>query len=283
MNLKKDSLSSTTQSSLIRTRFAPTPSGYLHLGNAFSFVITWLLARRHGGKILLRIDDLDSSRKRPEFVEDIFQSLEWLGLDYDEGPVGPTDFDRNWSQTVRTANYHAALEKLADSNLVFGCACTRSTIREQTSDGRHPAVCAEQNLGRADLLEQTGLAWRLHTASIKTRIKWRDRPLISADSQGNKLQSVDLHEAMRDVVLRKKDGNASYQIASLLDDSNFNMNLVVRGKDLVDSTAVQLWLADRLNITAFQQSQFVHHELISGSRWRQTLEVGGLNFPQSDA
>ena len=97
---------------MIRTRFAPTPSGYLHWGNALSFVITWLMARQHAGTVRLRIDDLDQSRVRPDFIEDIFRSLEWLGLDYDRGPSGPDDFARNESQVHRIDLYRELLAEL---------------------------------------------------------------------------------------------------------------------------------------------------------------------------
>jgi glutamyl-tRNA synthetase len=95
-----------------RFRFAPTPSGYLHIGNALNFTLNWLAARLNGGKILLRIDDLDAERKRPEYVADIFKSLEWLRLDWDEGPKSPQDFEENWSQHLRLPLYFKQLDKL---------------------------------------------------------------------------------------------------------------------------------------------------------------------------
>ena len=95
-----------------RTRFAPTPSGYLHLGNAWSLALTWLLARSRGGSIHLRIDDLDAARLRPEYLEDIFASLEWLGLDWDGGPRDPADFLARHSQRLRLDRYRAALDVL---------------------------------------------------------------------------------------------------------------------------------------------------------------------------
>ncbi|NJL14359.1 MAG: hypothetical protein HC913_16005 [Microscillaceae bacterium] len=85
---------------VLRTRFAPTPSGFLHEGNAFSFVLTWLAARHFGGKIHLRIDDLDQTRCRPEYVEDIFRSLDWLGLDWDSGPQGVDDFLKTFPNNI---------------------------------------------------------------------------------------------------------------------------------------------------------------------------------------
>ncbi|MEQ8535610.1 MAG: glutamate--tRNA ligase family protein, partial [Imperialibacter sp.] len=94
------------------TRFAPTPSGFLHIGNIYSFLITWLLARKNNGQILLRIDDLDQERVRPEYVENIFRTLEWFGLDWDLGPSSVEQFEKEYSQLRRMEWYEAALQKL---------------------------------------------------------------------------------------------------------------------------------------------------------------------------
>ena len=98
----------------IVSRLAPTPSGYLHLGNAFSFILTWLLVRRLGGKLHLRIDDLDAPRLNKDCLEDIFIQLEWLGLDYDTGPQGPGDHLRHFSQSLRLEEYMSALEEIRE-------------------------------------------------------------------------------------------------------------------------------------------------------------------------
>ena len=97
----------------LRTRIAPTPSGFLHAGNGISFILTYVIARAFEGQILLRIDDLDAERMRPEYVEDIFKTLDWLGLEYDEGPTSPDDFYQNFSQHKRLDIYNHLIEKFS--------------------------------------------------------------------------------------------------------------------------------------------------------------------------
>ena len=122
----------------MKSRFAPTPSGYLHIGNGFNFVLTWLHARTRGGNILLRIDDLDKGRVRPEYVEDVFRTLDWLGLDWDEGPFGPSDLERKWSQHLRLDRYRSAIDELAFREIAFACALSRVQIIQS---GGYPGVC----------------------------------------------------------------------------------------------------------------------------------------------
>ena len=126
----------------IVSRLAPTPSGYLHLGNAFSFILTWLLVRRLGGKLHLRIDDLDAPRLNQDCLEDIFIQLEWLGLDYDNGPQGPDDHLRRFSQSLRLEEYMSALEEIRESGMLYACSCSRKQYlsKSKTVNTRGPAV-----------------------------------------------------------------------------------------------------------------------------------------------
>ncbi len=231
----------------LRSRFAPTPSGYLHEGNAYSFIMTWLMVRRAGGQIVLRIDDLDAARKRPEFVEDIFASLEWLGLDYDEGPSGPTSFETEFSQRHRIDLYEAALFRLRDSDQCFPCACTRASVR-QTSDGFHPPACRSAGTS----FEDADIAWRVPTPDES--VNWCD-----ADGRQH---AVLLDKSLRDVVVRRKGGLPAYQLASLVDDCHFRINHIVRGEDLLESTAAQRMLASKLGDDKFLQAEFFHHPLV---------------------
>lgn len=232
----------------LRTRIAPTPSGYLHLGNAFSFILTWLIARKENGSVLLRIDDLDAQRKRSEFVEDIFETLDWLGLDYDEGPVGPDEFERVYSQRCRLDLYREALDRLGGDESLFACGCTRGTVRS-ASDGLHPSSCRARGLSR----EAENVAWRVATP-VGAPVEWADADRAS--------RSVDLHNSMRDFVVRRKDGLPAYQLASLVDDSHFGVNYIVRGEDLLDSTAAQFHLAKLLGEARFSDTSFVHHSIL---------------------
>ncbi|MBF9143790.1 glutamate--tRNA ligase family protein [Hymenobacter properus] len=223
------------------SRLAPTPSGFLHLGNAVNFVLTWLLTRQAGGTLHLRIDDLDRARLRPAYLDNIFRVIDWLGLDYDHGPTGPDDFLRRHSQLLRLPEYNRVLRRLAQQpSLVHASQRTRT-------GGPEAAVP----------LETPGAAWRAHVPA-GTEIRFEDA------WQGE--TAVPLGALMPDFVIRKKDGVAAYQVASVVDDLRLGTTLIVRGLDLQPSTAAQLWLASQLSETsAFKAAriQFYHHPLLT--------------------
>lgn len=246
---------------MLLTRFAPTPSGYLHLGNAFSFIITWLLARLQGGCILLRIDDLDNERFRPEYLEDIFYSIDWLGLDYDLGPCGVADFHAAWSQHSRMDLYRQLLHKLQP--LLFACVCSRRTWQEASTDGQYPGTCLAKKLS----LTTADAVWRLVTP---------DNQLISFCEAGQ-IQPVQVspYEWMRHPVLRRKDGWPAYQVASVADDCHFGVNLVVRGADLFASTVVQCYIAECMGDARFRQIAFFHHPLLKGANGEKLSKSAG--------
>ena len=223
------------------SRLAPTPSGYLHLGNAVNFVLTWLLTRQAGGTLHLRIDDLDRARLRPAYLDNIFRVIDWLGIDYDHGPSGPDDFLRGHSQLLRLPEYNRVLRRLA---LVPGLV--QASQRTRTSNSDAPVA-----------LETPGAAWRAHVGAgteICFTDAWQDET------------NVPLGALMPDFVIRKKDGVAAYQVASVVDDLRLGTNLIVRGLDLQPSTAAQLWLATQLSETAAFNAarvQFYHHPLLT--------------------
>ena len=146
---------------MIRARLAPTPSGHLHWGNLYNFVLTWGEVRRAGGRLALRIDDLDATRARPEYVEDIFRTLEWLGFDWDEGPSGPDDFFKYHSQLSRIAEYRSWLSKWPG----YACACSRQEIKLRTQL-HYDGFCRQRRLPHVK--DQT--AWRSELGDI---ILWR--------------------------------------------------------------------------------------------------------------
>ena len=223
------------------SRLAPTPSGYLHLGNAVNFVLTWLCTRRAGGVLHLRIDDLDRARLRPVYLENIFRVIDWLGIDYDHGPSGPDDFLRHHSQLLYLSEYNAVLRRLAQRP-----GLVRASQRTRTGGLDAPVP-----------LETPGAAWRAQV-SAGTVISFID------SRQG--AISVPLAALMPDFVIRKKDGVAAYQVASVVDDLRLGTNLIVRGLDLQPSTSAQLWLAGQLSETsAFNAArmQFFHHPLLT--------------------
>jgi glutamyl/glutaminyl-tRNA synthetase len=226
----------TNNNQLLVGRLAPTPSGYLHLGNAVNFVLTWLLVRRAGGTLHLRIDDLDRARLRQPYLTNIFRVIDWLGIDYDYGPSGPDDFLRHYSQLLHLPEYNRVLRRLAQQpGLVYATRRSRTSPAEPVPLG------------------VPGAAWRV-----------RVPPTVHIAGLGE--QVVPLAELMPDFVVRKKDGVAAYQVASVVDDLRLGTTLVVRGLDLHPSTAAQLWLAAQLTETNnFNTSRihFYHHPLLT--------------------
>lgn len=230
---------------LYRTRIAPTPSGYLHIGNAFSFILTSLLAKLSGGKTLLRIDDLDHERKRPEYIQDIFHSLGWLGIHWDLGPQGPDDFEKQFSQVHRLSLYAESLNQLRLTDQIFACSCSRSN-----SEGGQPHRCKCETARIP--LESPAHAWRFRIG--KTEV-------VSIDDL--EPLRVRLGETTGNFVIRKRDGSPAYQLTSVVDDIHFQINLIVRGSDLLDSSAMQLKLKESLGNKA--SFKFIHHDLITGA------------------
>jgi glutamyl-tRNA synthetase len=246
---------------MLLTRFAPTPSGYLHVGNAFSFIITWLLARLQGGRILLRIDDLDNERFRPEYLEDIFYSLDWLGLDYDLGPSGVADFHAEWSQHRRIDLYRQLLAKLSPH--LFACNCSRRTWQEASTDGLYPGTCIAKKLP-------------LETDNAVCRLLTPDNQLIIFHEAG-KVEPVQASPSkwMRHPVLRRKNGLPAYQVASVADDCHFGINLVVRGADLFASTVAQCYIAACIGEERFQHINFLHHPLLKDAHGEKLSKSAG--------
>jgi glutamyl/glutaminyl-tRNA synthetase len=253
----------------LKTRFAPTPSGLLHPGNGLSFIITWVLARAAGASILLRIDDLDEQRRRLAYVEDIFYTLDWLGLDYDEGPAGVDDFLAHWSQRSRMDLYLQALGRLRHTtDGLYACCCTHRQLQASAvQKGIYAGSCRRAGLS----LDLPEVAWRLHVPE-ETRL-WCRGWGGAAD------QYLSPARLMGDFVVRKKDGDPAYQLSSVVDDLHFGVTAVVRGMDLLPSTAAQLYLASVLKEDVFLQLRFFHHPLLldgAGEKLSKSQGAGSL-------
>lgn len=242
------------------TRIAPTPSGYLHQGNAFNFLLNWLLARAQGGKVLLRIDDLDAPRAKPEYVQDLFETLEWLGLDWDLGPTGPDDLAANWSQTHRLPLYHTMLDSLRKNGHLFACECSRKTL--EPLQGPYPDICRH----KAIPFDKPDLAWRVYVPPAE---------VVSFDDGWQGDASVVLGSEVGSFVVRRRDGIPAYQIASLADDVHFGITTIARGIDLLTSTAQQLYLARLLGQQGFSGTQFYHHPLLLDSTGQKLSKSKG--------
>lgn len=235
---------------ILTTRIAPTPSGYLHIGNVFSFALTWALARKQNGKVILRIDDLDSTRFREEYLQDIFDTLHFLGIDYDEGPDDAADFHENYSQKIHLPFYDAVLQKLATKGMVYACPCSRTQLAGRIQEGKYPFTCRNKQ----HPLDLNNAAWRLRTPE-ETIISFNDLLL--------KCCNIQLSDHIPDFIVRRKDGIPAYQIASLCDDLRMGVNLIVRGEDLLSSTAAQLYLARVLGKVSFGEVLFLHHPVLN--------------------
>lgn len=233
------------------TRIAPTPSGFLHLGNAFSFLITKALAEKHGAKILLRIDDLDRERYRSEYVQDIFDTLDFLEIPIDIGPKNLQEFESEWSQIHRMALYEEALERLRDSRVIFSCDCSRKKIQELNPQGHYLGFCLDRRMS----LDKPETAWRVNTLDSDF-ITYREYP----DQKKTEL----IPEESAFYIVRKKDRLPAYHLTSVVDDAHFGVDLVIRGKDLHPSTLAQLDLSRLLGANALSNATFFHHPLIKG-------------------
>jgi len=256
-----------TQKKVVKSRLAPTPSGLLHPGNGLSFILTWALTRAQKGSLLLRIDDLDKERCRDTYLEDIFRTIDWLGIDYDEGPSGVADFKRYWSQHQRLELYQAALHELRQRKQVFACDCSRKKIRALRADGTYPNICQVRKLS----LDRAQVAWRFHLPTQD--IHWQAWPTAKIHTPATAYQDA--------FVVRQKNGRPAYQLASLIDDLHFGINWIIRGEDLRSSTIAQLRLAHALDKSSFLASTFYHHPLLLDENGRKLSKSKGAGSLQA--
>lgn len=238
------------------TRIAPTPSGFLHVGNILSFAITSALARENDAKVLLRIDDLDQARADTRYIQDIFDTLNYLEIPWDIGPQNVQEFNNEWSQTNRMRIYHEAIKKLCDKGLVFACTCSRQQIRNS-----QPCLC----LGKQIPFNTENASLRLLTGSQGIEITTLTGQIIIAA----------LPAKMRNFVIRRRDGIPSYQLASVVDDLYYDIDLIVRGEDLWASTIAQHELALALDDKRFSQVRFYHHPLLEESPGKKLSKSSG--------
>ncbi len=230
-----------------RTRFAPAPTGRLHLGHAVNAVYVWGLARAFDGRVLLRVEDHDRVRCRPEFERALLDDLEWLGLEPDPDPASGARFVR---QSDRDPLYRAALDRLAAAGRVYVCACTRREIvgRSPVPAGGelfYPGTCRERGLP-----EDAAPMRRVRLADAEVGF---DDLRLGARRQRPAAQCGDL-------LARDRDGNWTYQFAVSVDDLAQGIDLVVRGEDLLESTGRQILLGADLGRPS--PARFLHHPLL---------------------
>lgn len=252
----------------IRGRFAPSPTGEIHLGNAWTALLAWLQVRAAGGTMVLRVEDLDPDRSRHEYISALIKDMRWLGLDWDEGPdiggpYGP------YCQNERRMLYQEALEYLKAKGLVYPCYCTRAEIAASAphageNNGRYPGTC------RARKTIPAGRKPSLRLKVPDKEIKYHD--LICGSFAQHMSESGDF-------IIRRSDGIHAYQLAVVVDDGLMNITNVVRGNDLLDSTPRQLLLYSLLNLIP---PSFAHVPLLIGqdghrlSKRQRDLSIAAL-------
>lgn len=251
-------------------RFAPTPSGRMHLGNVFAFLIAWLSVKSRGGQIILRMEDLDTQRTSDEYAQILRQDLRWLGLCWDEETA---------PQSSRSAVYDRYFEKLQDEGLLYPCYCTRSQLHSvnapHLSDGtyvysgtcRHLTAAQRAAFGRYP-------AWRVE---VPDKI-WHFTDLLQGSYSQNLLTDCG------DFVVRRADGCYVYQLAVTVDDGEAGVTEVVRGVDLLSSAPRQMYLQQ---IFGFSQPQYGHVPLLLApdgrrlSKRDRDLDLGQLKLHHS--
>ena len=243
-----------------RTRFAPSPTGPLHLGHAYSALYGHRLAEAKNGLWLLRIDDLDHSRSKPEWTQQIFDDLRWLGLAWPE----PVRF-----QSQETASYQTALDTLARARLIYPCCCNRADIAQAAAapqegvpefgpDGRiYPGTCRHRRLSQAGAGDALRLNMRKAVRALQKPVTYEE--FGTQLSERITLKPEALIAQVGDVVLRRKDQGAAYHLAVVIDDDAQNITDVVRGADLSAATQIHVVLQQLLNI---QTPRYHHHALI---------------------
>lgn len=233
----------------IHTRFAPSPTGRLHLGHALSAVRAHDFARAHGGRFSLRIEDIDGTRSRPEHVDAILEDLEWLGLRWDGEPM---------FQSGRLSLYRQALDRLRAMGLLYPCFCTRADIAASLSaphgseGALYPGTC--RGLAAPDLARPH--SWRLDVAAALQRT---GDALWWHDAHAGRIQADP--RAHGDVILARKDAPASYHLAVTLDDAEQGITHVIRGRDLFAATHVHRLLQALLDLPV---PEYRHHPLLLG-------------------
>jgi len=250
-------------------RFAPSPTGRMHLGNIYTALISWLAAKSAGGRWILRIEDLDPQRSRTEYARLIEDDLHWLGLEWDEGGLDDRGPHGSYSQSGRTHLYEAALAQLRESGLTYPCRCTRADLNASSaphaSDGRriYPGTCRPATVppfAAADTGTGTGTDLR-----AATRLYVPDMPVEFTDAVFGP-QTVNLARECGDFVLRRADGAWAYQLAVVVDDADMEVNQIVRGADLLASAAQQNYLRQILGLPPVR---YAHLPLICNADGRR--------------
>ena len=249
-------------------RFAPSPSGYLHLGNLLSLLLAWLDCRTLGGELVFRMEDLDPARSRPAYRNAMADDLRWLGLDWDRGWPDPS-----CAQSQRTALYEEAFALLKEKDLVYPCWCSRAerlaaASAPQPGEKECDRGCRCSRLSRAErealLLSGRRPAWKLRSPDA----------IVCVGDGHYGLISQNLARDGGDVIVRRSDGVFAYQLAVCVDDMLMGVTRVVRGRDLLSSAPRQKWLIEALGGRA---PDYCHGPLITDGNGKLSKRLGSLS------
>jgi glutamyl-tRNA synthetase len=268
----------------VRGRYAPSPTGALHVGNARTALLAWLQIRALGGAFVMRIEDLDRARNVKGGVEALLADLKWMGLDWDEGPesgppghVAATEGPcAPYEQSRREAIYEAALARLAEKGRVFECFCSRAEIAAAASAPHGPQDDGPRYPGTCLRLDAAGLAPR-RASGRKAALRFcaAPGPLTFEDGLHGKV-TIDVAETVGDFVVRRADGIHAYQLAVAVDDALMGITHVLRGDDLLGSTPRQLQILEALGLPA---PRYFHVPLMVGADGqRLSKRKGDINL-----
>lgn len=237
-------------------RLAPSPTGHLHVGHARSFILAWLSVRSQSGRIVLRIEDLDSQRCRPEWADDCIRDLEWLGLDWDVGP-------RLQSSGLR--QILEAADSLARSGLAYPCICSRTDVKASASapqqgvdEWRYPGTCRGRFLNRADAT---------HDSGRQSVLRFKVEPgMVTVNDSFAGIHTFDVAAEVGDFPILRRDESPAYQLAVVVDDARDGVTEVLRGDDLLSSAARQQLLYQALSLNI---PRWVHVPLVTNAQGRR--------------
>jgi glutamyl-tRNA synthetase len=248
-------------------RLAPSPTGAQHLGNARTFLLAWLSARSSQGRLLLRIEDIDSPRIKSWAIQQALDDLKWLGLDWDEGPDRPGPAGP-YLQTERLGDYRSALDDLRQRELIYPCTCTRSDVAEAASAPHwehegpvYPRTCTHRTVADSRSFQEV-FAWRFRC--LEGLWSFNDGYLGK--------QTCSVATELGDFIVAKKDGSPAYQLAVVADDHAMQVTEVVRGDDLLASTFRQLQL---YSVFGWSTPRYYHLPLVVGPDGRRLAKRHG--------
>ena len=255
-------------SSPVRGRFAPSPSGYMHLGNLLSMLLAWLDARSLGGEMVFRMEDLDPARSKPVYIDALVEDLRWLGLDWDEGFPAP-----GYAQSQRSAIYEEAFRELKRRDLVYPCWCSRAE-RLAAASAPHPG---EREFDSGCRCAHLSAKERLALAASGRKCAWKlrcpDQEITVHDRHYGEIVQNPARD-VGDFIIRRADGVFAYQLAVSVDDLMMGITRVVRGRDLLSSAPRQKWLIETLGGTA---PDYCHAPLLTDGSGKLSKRLGSLS------